>query len=87
MPAYNTRSGARGAPADPDLVPGSAVNRAAGTVQESAVTQAEVDPTNVGSTDRPREVTGEHAGTMAEFPQSLKDPAILILRAEFNAAY
>ena len=75
MPAYNTRSGARGAPADPDLVPGS------------PVTQAEVDPTNVGSTDRPREVTGEHAGTMAEFPQSLKDPAILILRAEFNAAY
>ena len=87
MPAYNTRSGARGAPADPDLVPGSAVNRAADTVQESAVTQAEVDPTNVGSTDRPREVTGEHAGIMAEVPQSLKDPSILILRAEFNAAH
>ena len=85
MPAYNTGSGSRWAPADP--VPGSAVNRRAGTVQESAVTQAEVDPTNVGSTDRPREVTGEHAGIMAEVPQSLKDQSILILRAEFNAAH
>ena len=87
MPAYNTRSGARAAPADPDIVPGSAANRAAGTVQESAETQAEVDPYNVESTEWSREVTGEHTGIMSEVPQSLKDPSILILRAEFNAAH
>ena len=32
-------------------------------------------------------MTGANAGTMADFPQSLKDPSILILRAEFNAAH
>ena len=46
-----------------------------------------MNPTNVGSTDRPREVTGEHAGIMSEVLQSLKDPSILILRAEFNVAH
>ena len=60
---------------------------AAGTAHESAVTQAEVDPNSLGSIDRSREVTGANAGTMAEFPQSLKDPSILILRAEFNVAH
>ena len=87
MPAYNTRSGARAAPADQDIVPGSADSRAAGTVQESAGAQAEGDPYNEGSTDRNREVTREHTDIMSEVPQSLKDPSILILRADFNMAH
>ena len=87
MPAYNTRSGARAAPADPDIVPGSADSRAAGTVQESAGTQAEGDPYNEGSTDRNREVTREHTDIMSQVPTSLKDPSILILRADFNVAH
>ena len=87
MPAYNTQSGARAAPADPDIVLGSAASRAAGTLQESAETQVEGDPYNVGSTDRHREVTGEHTDIMSEVPQSLKDPSILILRADFNVAH
>ena len=85
MPAYNTRSGARDSPAS--QVPGSAAG-AAGTVQDStAVPSAEVHPTSSESTYRPMEVTGASTGIMAEFPQSLKDPSIILLRAEFNAAH
>ena len=87
MPAYNTRSGvgARGVATNP--VPGTADNRAAGTVQESADSQVELDPTSEWSTDRSREVTGTNGGTMADFPQSLKDASLLILHAEFKAAH
>ena len=80
MPAYNTRSGARGAaPADQEIAPGSADNRPAGAVQNSAEVQAEGIPYNAGLTDRNSEVAREHTDTMSQVPTSLKDPSILIL--------
>ena len=83
MPAYYTRSGARGAPANPN--PPAADNTVAGAAREPADTQAVPDPTVTGSTDRST-VTG-HTEAMANFAQSLKDPKILMLRAEFNSAH
>ena len=87
MPAYNTRSGARAAPADQEIAPGSADNRPAGAVQNSAEAQAEGDPYNAGLTDRNSEVAREHTDTMSQVPTSLKDPSILILRANFNTSH
>ena len=87
MPAYNTRSGARAAPADQEIAPGSADNRPAGAVQNSAEVQAEGDPYNAGLTDRNSEVAREHTDTMSQVPTSLKDPSILILRANFNTSH
>ena len=83
MPAYYTRSGARAAPANPN--PPAADNTVAGAAREPADTQAVPDPTVTGSTDRST-VTG-HTEAMANFAQSLKDPKILMLRAEFNSAH
>ena len=86
MPAYYTRSGARGTLTNPP--PAAADNRAAGTVQGTAEqTQADPDPTVIGSPSRSGEVSGNNEGIMATFSQSLKDPKILMLRAEFNAAH
>ena len=84
MPAYYTRSGARAAPANPP--PLATDNTVAGAVQGPADTQADPDPTNTGSPGR-SSVTGHTEGNMATFAQSLKDPKILMLRAEFNAAH
>ena len=80
--AYNTRSGAR-VPANPNLP--AADNTVAGAVREPAGTQAVPDPTVAGINNRST-VTG-HTEAMANFAQSLKDPKILMLRAEFNLAH
>ena len=80
--AYNTRSGAR-APANPNLP--TADNTIAGAVREPAGTQAVPDPT-VAEINNRSTVTG-HTQAMANFAQSLKDPKILMLRAEFNLAH
>ena len=87
MPAYNTRSGARPALEDQEIAPGSADNRPAGAVKNSAEVQAEGDPYNAGLTDRNSEVAREHTDTMSQVPTSLKDPSILILRANFNTSH
>ena len=87
MPAYNTRSGARAAPAGQDIAPGSADSRPAGAVQNSAEVQDDGDPYNAGLTLRNSEVAREHTDTMSQVPTSLKDPSILILRANFNTSH
>ena len=83
MPAYHTRAGARAASSNPP--PQAADHTAAGTVRESAATQADPDPT-LGSTDRSY-VTGHPEDEMANFATSLRDQKILMLRAEFNSAH
>ena len=80
MPAYYTRSGPRAAPANPP--PQTADNTVAGTARGPADTQADPDPTITGSTDR-SSVTGHPEDNIANFAQTLKDPKILMLRAEF----
>ena len=68
---------------DPEPEPDNTVARG---VREPADTQAVPDPTITGSTDRSR-VTGHTEDAMANFAQSLKDPKILMLQAEFNSAH
>ena len=84
IPAYHTRARARAASSNP---PPQAADHtaAAGTVRESAATQADPDPT-LGSTNRSY-VTEHPEDEMANFATSIRDQKILMLRAEFNSAH
>ena len=74
MPAYNTRSGARAAP------------NGAGTVPGTAEPGAGLDPNSEGSRDGASTAPGVNTGTMADLPKTIKDPSVLLLRAEFKTA-
>ena len=87
MSGYNTRSGARGAAPAQEIAPGSAGNSPAGAVQNSAVAPADGDTHNTGLTDRSSGVGREHTDAMSQVPANLKDPSILVLRANFNTSH
>ena len=87
MSGYNTRSGARGG-TPTNLPPATADNSAAGAVQGTAVqTQAVPVIPVIGSPIGSGEVSENNECIMSTFSQSLKDPKILMLRAELNAAH
>ena len=76
MPAYNTRSGASRL----------AAQSGAGTAPDTAESRAGLDPNIAGSSDGVSTTPSVNTVTMAEMPQSIKDPSVLLLRAEFKAA-